>query len=91
MKEKHIGGIELKGIFHQGLAGFAREKIRKHLQDLLEEEVSEWLEREKSEHEVKCFGTAGVSQRLRQAPAVHDGSGDGADTTAAGQGFRGAV
>ena len=31
MKEKHIGGIELKGIFHQGLAGFAREKIRKHL------------------------------------------------------------
>lgn len=91
MKEKHIGGIESKEIFYEGLEGFAWEKIREHLQDLLEQEVSEWLGREKSERQGKCFGTAGVSQRLRQAPAVYDESGDGADTTAAGQGFRGAV
>jgi len=52
MKEKHIGGIESKEIFYEGLEGFAREKIREHLQDLLEQEVSEWLGREKSERKV---------------------------------------
>jgi transposase-like protein len=49
MQEKHIGGNESKGIFYDGLEGFAREKIREHLQDLLEQEVSEWLGRHKSE------------------------------------------
>jgi transposase-like protein len=49
MQEKHIGGNESKGIFYDALEGFAREKIREHLQDLLEEEVSEWRGRHKSE------------------------------------------
>src|SRR5258706_14869650 len=49
MQEKHIGGNESKGIFYDELEGFAREKIREHLQDLLEQEVSEWLGRHKSE------------------------------------------
>ena len=49
MKENHIGGIESKENFYEGLEGFAREKIREHLQDLLEQEVREWLGREKSE------------------------------------------
>jgi putative transposase len=49
MQEKHIGGNESKGIFYDALEGFAREKIREHLQDLLEQEVSEWLGRHKSE------------------------------------------
>ena len=49
MKEKHIEGNESKGIFYQGLEEFARGKIRQHLQDLLEQEVTEWLGREKSE------------------------------------------
>ena len=52
MKEKHIGGVESKGILYEALEGFAREKIREHLQDLLEQEVSEWLGREKSERKV---------------------------------------
>ena len=52
MKEKHIGGNESKGIFYGELEEFAREKIREHLQDLLEQEVSEWLGREKSERKV---------------------------------------
>jgi hypothetical protein len=33
---------------------FAREKIRDYLQDLLEQEVSEWLGREKSERKIKA-------------------------------------
>jgi putative transposase len=49
MKEKHIEGNESKGIFYEGLEEFARGKIRQHLQDLLEQEVTEWLGREKSE------------------------------------------
>ena len=49
MKEKHIGGNESKGIFYGELEEFARAKIREHLQDLLEQEVTEWLGREKSE------------------------------------------
>lgn len=53
MKEKHIGAIESKENFYEGLEGFALEKIRGHLQDLLEQEISEWLGREKSERKVK--------------------------------------
>lgn len=34
---------------------------------------------------------AWVSQSLRQAAAIHDESGDGVATTAAGQGIRGAA
>jgi len=52
MKEKHIEGNESKGIFYEALEGFAREKIREHLQELLEQEVSDWLGREKSERKV---------------------------------------
>jgi transposase-like protein len=49
MRENHSEGIESKRIFYDALEGFAREKIREHLQDLLEQEVSEWLGRQKSE------------------------------------------
>ena len=52
MKEKHIGENESKGIFYGELEEFAREKIREHLQDLLEQEVTEWLGREKSKRKV---------------------------------------
>lgn len=54
MVEKHIGGSESKEIFYAELEQFAREKIRGHLQDLLEQEVSEWLGREKSERKVNA-------------------------------------
>lgn len=49
MTEKHIGGSESKRIFYAELEEYARGKIREHLQDLLEQEVSEWLGRAKSE------------------------------------------
>ena len=49
MKEKHIVGNESKGIIYSELEAYARGKVREYLQDLLEEEVSEWLGREKSE------------------------------------------
>jgi len=49
MTEKHIGRNESKGIFYGELEEYARSKIREHLQDLLEQEVTEWLGREKSE------------------------------------------
>ena len=52
MKEKHIRENESKGIFYRELEGFARGKIREHLQDLLEQEVTEWLGREKSERKL---------------------------------------
>ena len=46
MKEKHIGRVESKEILYEELERFAREKIRVHLQDLLEQEVSDgWGER----------------------------------------------
>lgn len=54
MVEKHNGGSESKEIFYAELEQFAREKIRGHLQDLLEQEVSEWLGREKGERKVKA-------------------------------------
>ena len=40
MKEKHIVGNESKGILYSELEDYARGKIREHLQDLLEEEVT---------------------------------------------------
>ena len=52
MTEKHIVGNESKGMFYEDLEEYARGKIREHLQDLLEQEVSEWLGREKSERRI---------------------------------------
>ena len=52
MTEKHIVGNESKGMFYEELEDYARGKIREHLQDLLEQEVSEWLGREKSERRI---------------------------------------
>ncbi len=49
MKEKHIEGNEAKENCYQRLEEFARGKIREYLQHLLEQEVTEWLGREKSE------------------------------------------
>ena len=49
MREKHSEKEESKGICYEALEEFAREKIRQHLQYLLEDEVTEWLGREKSE------------------------------------------
>jgi transposase-like protein len=49
MRAKHTEKVESKGIFYEGLEEFAREKIREHLQDLLEQEVTEWLGRKKNE------------------------------------------
>jgi putative transposase len=59
MKEKHIGRVESKEILYEELERFAREKIRVHLQDLLEQEVSEWLGREKSERKVNILEQPG--------------------------------
>lgn len=49
MKEDHRERVESKEIFYAELEAFAREKIRWHLQKLLEEEVTEWLGRRKGE------------------------------------------
>ena len=49
MREEHREKDESKGIFYEGLEEFAREKIRQYLQDLLEQEVTEGLGREKNE------------------------------------------
>ncbi len=49
MREKHSGENESKEIFYADLERYARTKIRGHLQDLLEQEVTEWLGRAKGE------------------------------------------
>ncbi len=49
MRGKHIEKVESKGIFYEAVEEFARGKIRDYLQDLLEQEVTEWLGREKSQ------------------------------------------
>ena len=54
MTEKHIVGSESKEIFYEDLEEYARGKIREHLQDLLEQEVTEWLGRKKSERRVNA-------------------------------------
>jgi transposase-like protein len=57
--EKHSGRDESKEIFYLELERFAREKIRFHLQDLLEQEVTEWLGRNKSERKINAKEQAG--------------------------------
>jgi transposase-like protein len=52
-------GRESKGIFYEDLEEYARGKIREHLQDLLEQEVTEWLGREKSERKGNAVEQAG--------------------------------
>ena len=59
MTEKHIDERESKRIFYEELEEYARGKIRDHLQDLLEQEVSEWLGREKSERKAHRLEQAG--------------------------------
>jgi hypothetical protein len=59
MPEKHIEGNESKGISYGDLEEYARGKIREHLQDLLEQEVREWLGREKSERKTNRFEQPG--------------------------------
>lgn len=59
MREKHTEEKESKEIFYEQLEGFARMKIQQHLQDLLEQEVSEWLGREKSERKVNVVEQPG--------------------------------
>lgn len=59
MKEEHTEGKESKEIFYQQLEAFARTRIQEHLQDLLEQEVAEWLGREKSQRKVNVLEQPG--------------------------------
>ncbi len=59
MVEKHSGTEESKEKFYLELERFAREKVRFHLQDLLEQEVTEWLGRNKSERKINAKEQAG--------------------------------
>jgi len=52
MKDEHREKIESKEICYRELEEFARGKIRDYLQDLLEQEVTEWLGRHKSERKI---------------------------------------
>jgi putative transposase len=52
MKDEHREKVESKEICYRELEEFARGKIRDYLQDLLEQEVSEWLGRHKSERKI---------------------------------------
>jgi len=52
MTENHIRGEESKRILYAELEQHARERIRGYLQDLLKEEVTEWLGRAKGERKM---------------------------------------
>jgi putative transposase len=65
MREKHREENESKEILYEQLEEFARAKIRKHLQDLLEQEVTEWLGREKGERK----------QNVSEQPGYRNGYG----------------
>jgi putative transposase len=52
MKDEHREKVESKEICYRELEEFARGKIRDYLQDLLEQEVTEWLGRHKSERKI---------------------------------------
>jgi len=60
MKEKHIVGNESKGIYYSELEEYARGKVREYLQDLLEEEVSELLGREKASASGVFWNSPGI-------------------------------
>ena len=49
MIRKHSEQVESKGVFYECMEAFAREKIREWVQDLLDQEVTELLGRDKSE------------------------------------------
>jgi transposase-like protein len=49
MRENHTGKEESKEILYSELEAYARERIREHLEDLLKQEVTEWLGRRKGE------------------------------------------
>ncbi len=59
MTEKHIEGEESKRIFYAELEEYARGKIGEHLQDLLEQEVTEWLGRNKGERKLSSLEQPG--------------------------------
>jgi transposase-like protein len=59
MREKHTGNEESKEIFYSELEAYARERIREHLQELLKEEVTEWLGRAKGERKTNPSEQAG--------------------------------
>ena len=59
MREEHRGKDESKRILYEELEEFARLKIRRHLQDMLEQEVTEWLGREKSERKGNALEQSG--------------------------------
>lgn len=46
MREKHTEETESKGIFCDELEEFAQQEIRRHLQDLWAQEVTDRIERE---------------------------------------------
>ena len=74
MKEKHIKGNESKGIFYDALEGFAQERIREHLQELLEQALTEWLGRGEERAQIKSFGTSRILPRARAKEAKNRAS-----------------
>jgi putative transposase len=59
VKEKHTEKEESKEIYYGELEAYARERIREHLEDLLKQEVTEWLGRAKGERKSNRSEQAG--------------------------------
>ena len=68
----------------ESLEGAVREKAQEFIQQILEEEVTELLGREKSERKAAVDATPGLPQRVRQATAAVDEFGDDHGATPTG-------
>ena len=73
------------------LEGMVREKAQEFIQQIMEEEVTELLGREKSERRGTVDSARGLPQRIWQAEAVGDELGHDHTPTPSGSGRRGAV
>ena len=90
---KDIAGPETESTMPlwEGLEGVVREKAQEFIQQILEEEVTELLGREKSERKAAVDAAPGYRQRVRQGAAAVDEFGHDHGATPPGTGSGGTL
>jgi hypothetical protein len=91
MKKRITKGSEASRAVYSELEGYARRKVQEFIQALLEEEVTEFLGRPKSERRAQAGWGERISQWLWQAASASDEQRHDQAETAAGAGLRGEI
>ena len=91
MKERITKVVDKSRVVWESLEAWVRERIQGYVQDLLEEEVTVLLGREKSERCQEIDARGGLSQWPWQAPQAEPELRDGRAPAAAGTGIGGAL